>query len=105
MAMKRAPNPASRWARRIFWPSPLRRRNSMRVSAPASPSGANRHRCLHKMKRAVKTAYKEAPVMSPEQDHGGTQVLRGGAGNVDKIRDILFGTQMRDYESRFNRLE
>lgn len=33
------------------------------------------------------------------------QVLRGGAGNEDKIRDILFGTQMRDYESRFARLE
>ena len=31
--------------------------------------------------------------------------LRGGAGNVDKIRDILFGTQMRDYDSRFARLE
>src|ERR1700749_3185582 len=25
--------------------------------------------------------------------------------NVDKIRDILFGTQMRDYEKRFTRLE
>jgi hypothetical protein len=36
---------------------------------------------------------------------GQTQVLRGGAGNVDKIRDILFGSQMRDYESRFARLE
>lgn len=34
-----------------------------------------------------------------------SQVLRGGAGNVDKIRDILFGSQMRDYESRFARLE
>jgi hypothetical protein len=33
------------------------------------------------------------------------QVLRGGAGNVDKIRDILFGSHMRDYESRFARLE
>lgn len=33
------------------------------------------------------------------------QVLRGGAGNVDKIRDILFGSQMRDYETRFARLE
>lgn len=41
---------------------------------------------------------------SPEQPDS-SQVLRGGAGNVDKIRDILFGTQMRDYESRFNRLE
>ena len=27
------------------------------------------------------------------------------AGNVDKIRDILFGTQMRDYEKRFSRFE
>lgn len=26
-------------------------------------------------------------------------------GNVDKIRDILFGGQMRDYEQRFNELE
>lgn len=26
-------------------------------------------------------------------------------GNVDKIRDILFGSQMKDYETRFNRLE
>ena len=46
--------------------------------------------------------------MSPaeHQDQNATaQVLRGGAGNVDKIRDILFGTQMRDYESRFARLE
>jgi len=45
--------------------------------------------------------------MSPAEqpDHSPGQVLRGGAGNVDKIRDILFGTQMRDYESRFARLE
>ena len=44
---------------------------------------------------------------SPEQhpDQSPAQVLRGTAGNVDKIRDILFGTQMRDYESRFARLE
>ncbi len=28
-----------------------------------------------------------------------------GAGNVEKIRDILFGTQMREYDKRFNRLE
>src|ERR1044072_4141706 len=29
----------------------------------------------------------------------------GGAGNIDKIRDILFGVQMRDYEKRFARRE
>ncbi len=28
-----------------------------------------------------------------------------GEGNVDKIRDILFGTQMKDYERKFQRLE
>jgi len=28
-----------------------------------------------------------------------------GGGNIDKIRDILFGVQMRDYEKRFARLE
>jgi Skp family chaperone for outer membrane proteins len=27
------------------------------------------------------------------------------ASNIDKIRDILFGVQMRDYEKRFSRLE
>jgi CHASE3 domain sensor protein len=46
--------------------------------------------------------------MSPAEQKGPAeqpQVLRGGAGNVDKIRDILFGSQMRDYESRFARLE
>lgn len=29
----------------------------------------------------------------------------GSAGNIDKVRDILFGGQMRDYERRFTRLE
>jgi gas vesicle protein len=43
--------------------------------------------------------------LAPIESDGQPQVLRGGAGNVDKIRDILFGSQMRDYESRFARLE
>jgi DNA repair exonuclease SbcCD ATPase subunit len=33
------------------------------------------------------------------------QVIHSNSGNVDKIRDILFGSQMRDYETRFARLE
>src|SRR5580698_8373285 len=33
------------------------------------------------------------------------QLMPAGTGNVDKIRDILFGSQMRDYETRFARLE
>ncbi len=28
-----------------------------------------------------------------------------GPGNIDKIRDILFGSNMREYEQRFMRLE
>lgn len=36
----------------------------------------------------------------------GESMAAGGVGsNVDKIRDILFGGQMRDYEKRFKRLE
>jgi DNA repair exonuclease SbcCD ATPase subunit len=31
--------------------------------------------------------------------------MGAGVGNVDKIRDILFGGQMRDYDKRFKRLE
>ena len=29
----------------------------------------------------------------------------GGAASIDKVRDILFGGQMRDYERRFIKLE
>ena len=32
-----------------------------------------------------------------------SQLVEGG--NIDKIREILFGVQMRDYEKRFSRLE
>jgi DNA anti-recombination protein RmuC len=49
---------------------------------------------------------------SPFQDHypkatEGTPVSNDDAagGNIDKVRDILFGGQMRDYERRFARLE
>jgi hypothetical protein len=42
-----------------------------------------------------------------EEGHGPPpgDVGLGAGGNVDKIRDILFGNQMRDYEKRFARLE
>lgn len=43
----------------------------------------------------------------PETISGGQAQasMLSGAGNVDKIRDILFGSQMREYEKRFVRLE
>lgn len=45
-----------------------------------------------------------------DQGNGGAQGVPGteiaeAAGNVDKIRDILFGGQMRDYDRRFDALE
>jgi DNA anti-recombination protein RmuC len=48
-----------------------------------------------------------APITKPapgsEPKSGSTDDLAGG--NIDKVRDILFGGQMRDYERRFARLE
>jgi hypothetical protein len=43
------------------------------------------------------TAANPGDVASPSNDPG--------PGNIDKIRDILFGSNMRDYEQRFSRLE
>ena len=45
--------------------------------------------------------------VEPARDAGKPKSPLGeqGPGNVDKIRDILFGSQMRDYELRFSRLE
>lgn len=42
---------------------------------------------------------------SQELDARGDGALPAEGGNIDKIRDILFGGQMRDYERRFARLE
>ena len=38
-----------------------------------------------------------------DDSNGGVQPVESG--NIDKIREILFGGQMRDYERRFSRLE
>ena len=73
-------------------------------TAPPAPRPAAK--AMPAPKTVVAKPTQEKPQMSAaEQTDSNSQVLRGGAGNVDKIRDILFGTQMRDYESRFNRLE
>jgi GH24 family phage-related lysozyme (muramidase) len=44
----------------------------------------------------------------PSPHDAGAELSPGadaGPGNIDKIRDILFGSNMRDYEQRFARLE
>jgi hypothetical protein len=45
----------------------------------------------------------EAPGNAP--GGGNAEGANAGGENVDKIRDILFGSQMRDYDQRFTRLE
>ena len=57
---------------------------------------------------------KEKKKASSSLSHAKTEVRSGPAkaakeepdiGSVDKIRDIIFGNQMRDYDTRFSRLE
>jgi neutral trehalase len=45
------------------------------------------------------------PMTDPSQTAQLTSGDLSGGGNIDKIREILFGSQMRDYEKRFSRLE
>ena len=40
-----------------------------------------------------------------DSQHTGAGSLDPTPGNIDKIRDILFGSNMRDYDARFARLE
>jgi DNA repair exonuclease SbcCD ATPase subunit len=42
---------------------------------------------------------------SQAQPGNGGEVQQPDVGNIDKIREILFGGQMRDYEKRFSRVE
>lgn len=44
-----------------------------------------------------------SPTSPADSKAGAADDLAGG--NIDKVRDILFGGQMRDYERRFARLE
>ncbi len=40
-----------------------------------------------------------------EMTHGQENGAIDESGKVDRIRDILFGSQMRDYDGRFQKLE
>ena len=51
---------------------------------------------------ATMSKHNENP-QQPAPAAGGESADR--AGNVDKIRDIIFGSQMRDYDKKFTRLE
>jgi hypothetical protein len=59
---------------------------------------------VNKMSTAEKQKSKDAGLDQSGTNDDVAEDLSGG-GNIDKIRDILFGIQMRDYEKRFVRLE
>lgn len=54
---------------------------------------------------AVATASQELKPEAAEHGEPPAAEQSGGADNVDRIREILFGGQMRDYERKFARLE
>lgn len=45
------------------------------------------------------------PHVPPAPAQESTPASSDSAGNIDKIRDIIFGSHMRDYDQRFARLE
>ncbi len=58
------------------------------------------------MNDAEEGNFVQAPTENPpEQSSTFSSTEMTSPGNLEKVRDILFGAQMRDYDKRFNRLE
>jgi DNA anti-recombination protein RmuC len=55
----------------------------------------------------IQPSVEKLRVAHPESSGGGqaSASMLGGAGNLEKIKEILFGSQSREYEKRFVRLE
>jgi hypothetical protein len=70
------------------------------ISRSPRRSGPVAARPATKGKRVV-----EAKANRPNSQNGEAAADDLGSGNIEKVRDILFGGQMRDYERRFARLE
>jgi len=61
---------------------------------------------VHPSSEGYAVAASSEPTESPAQSSSNeVSAPNAESGNVDKIREILFGGQMRDYDKRFNRLE
>jgi hypothetical protein len=78
----------------------------LRAASRKTPAGKKSKRAMNPMDNQSKG---NASAADAEADMFEALPQKGGgserAGNVDKIRDILFGSQMRDYEKRFARFE
>jgi hypothetical protein len=68
------------------------------------PKTSRRSVGIRTRKLAKKRGFRMASAAESKPNAGNEVDVREGA-NVDKIRDILFGSQMRDYDKRFTRLE
>ena len=53
----------------------------------------------------VKTQKGEGEAFDPAAALGNGMMPAGDGVGVDKIRDLLFGNQMQDYDRRFSKLE
>ncbi len=99
-------------------------RKTVRRASPATPSATARRlrgkkaaplpnrpiagRAVGTRKNTVASSSDRSPTKSKstaETDAKGGGAEEAGVGNIDKVRDILFGGQMRDYERRFAKLE
>src|SRR5208282_6470460 len=68
------------------------------------PRPSTRRSPRHRAKGMQRRGRKMASPADAKMHNSNSKENAEGA-NVDKIRDILFGSQMRDYEKRFVRLE
>src|SRR5580698_9251305 len=68
------------------------------------PRPSSRRSPRHRSKGMQRRGRKMASPADAKANSSSAKENAEGA-NVDKIRDILFGSQMRDYEKRFVRLE
>src|SRR5580658_720811 len=68
------------------------------------PRPSSRRSPRHRAKGMQRRGRKMASPADAKMHNSNSKENAEGA-NVDKIRDILFGSQMRDYEKRFVRLE
>src|ERR1700733_6102721 len=68
------------------------------------PRPSSRRSPRHRSKGMQRRGRKMASPADAKMHNSNSKENAEGA-NVDKIRDILFGSQMRDYEKRFVRLE
>ncbi len=77
-----------------------------RVRPPTSRLGARASRSGNgKARRPAASASKAMSANSPSASSTAGAARGDEVNNVDKIRDILFGNQMRDYDAKFARLE